>query len=167
MINSNKLQPEYNSEYTGHEQLLKEYAHLFDGIGTLNNFEVKVHIDEHVPPVAKSPRRIPFHMRQKVSEALDQLGRDGIIEKVVDATPWVSPLVVIPTKDGDVRLWVDMRLPNQAIQCERIQKRIRLLSVHDSFQLYIFLKQFFALEVYDLNKLCSSLVCNLLLSLLI
>ena len=59
MININKLQP----EYTGHEQLLKEYAHLFDGICTLKNFEVKLHIDESVPPVAQSPRRIPFHMR--------------------------------------------------------------------------------------------------------
>ena len=64
MININKLQP----EYTGHEQLLKEYAHLFDRIGTLKNFEVKLHIDENVPPVAQSPRGIPFHMRQKVSE---------------------------------------------------------------------------------------------------
>ena len=58
-------------------------------------------------------------MRQKVSEALDQLERDGIIEKVEGATPWVSPLVVIPKKDGDVRLCVDMRMPNQAIQRER------------------------------------------------
>ena len=58
-------------------------------------------------------------MRQRVSEALDQLERDGIIEKVVGATPWASPLVVIPKKDGDVRLCVDMRMPNQAIQRER------------------------------------------------
>ncbi len=114
-INVNKLQP----EYTGHEQLLREYTHLFDGIGTLKNFEVKLHIDENVPPVAQPPRRIPFHMRQKVSEALEQLERNGIIEKVVDATPWVSPLVVIPKKDGDVRLCVDMRMPNKAIQRER------------------------------------------------
>ena len=62
MTNINKLQP----EYTGHEQLLKKYAHLFDGIGTLKNFEVKLHIDENVPPVAQSPRRIPFHMRPKL-----------------------------------------------------------------------------------------------------
>ena len=100
MININKLQP----EHTGHEQLLKEYAHLFDGIGTHKNFEVKLHIDENVPPAGQSPRRIPFQKRQKVSEALDQLERDGIIEKVLDATPWVSPLVVIAKKDGAVKL---------------------------------------------------------------
>ena len=55
----------------------------------------------------------------QIDETVPQLERDGIIEKVVDATPWVSPLVVIPKKDGDVRLCVHMRIPNQAIQRER------------------------------------------------
>ncbi|CAB3996481.1 Transposon Ty3-G Gag-Pol poly [Paramuricea clavata] len=58
-------------------------------------------------------------MRQKVSDALDTLESDGIIEKVSDATPWVSPLVVIPKKDGEIRLCIDMRMANQAIQRER------------------------------------------------
>ena len=37
----------------------------------------------------------------------------------MDATPWVSPFVVILKKEGDVRLCVDMHMPNQAIQRER------------------------------------------------
>jgi hypothetical protein len=115
MLNVNNVKPGHST----HEQLLKEYAHLFNGIGTLKNFEVKLHIDDTVPPVAQTPRRIPFHMRQKVSDALDMLESDGIIEKVSDATPWVSPLVVIPKKDGEIRLCIDMRMANQAIQRER------------------------------------------------
>ncbi|CAB4020398.1 Transposon Tf2-9 poly [Paramuricea clavata] len=111
MLNVNNVKPEHAT----HEQLMKEYAHLFNGIGTLKNFEVKLHIDDTVPPVAQTPRRIPFHMRQKV----DTLESDGIIEKVSDATPWVSPLVVIPKKDGEIRLCIDMRMANQAIQRER------------------------------------------------
>ncbi|CAB4016774.1 uncharacterized protein K02A2.6-like, partial [Paramuricea clavata] len=115
MLNVNNVKPEHAT----HEQLMKEYAHLFNGIGTLKNFEVKLHIDDTVPPVAQTPRRIPFNMRQKVSDALDTLESDGIIEKVSDATPWVSPLVVIPKKDGEIRLCIDMRMANQAIQRER------------------------------------------------
>ncbi|XP_028406446.1 uncharacterized protein K02A2.6-like [Dendronephthya gigantea] len=102
-----------------HDQLLKEYAHIFNGIGTLKDFEVKLHINDTVPPVAQNPRRIPFHMRKKVSDALDKLESDGIIEKTSEATHWVSPLVVIPKKDGDVRLCIDMRKANEAIQRER------------------------------------------------
>ena len=80
---------------------------------------VKLHIDEAVTPVAQPVRRIPFHIRKKVSDELDNLERQGIIEKVKGATPWVSPLVIIPKKNGDVRLCVDMRMANKAIRCER------------------------------------------------
>ena len=55
-------------------------------------------------------------MRKNVSTALEQLEQQGIIEKVQGPTPFVSPLVVIPKKDGDVRLCVDMRLANKSIQ---------------------------------------------------
>ena len=34
-------------------------------------------------------------------------------------TGWVSPLVVIPKADGDIRICVDMRCANQAIERER------------------------------------------------
>jgi hypothetical protein len=96
MLNVNNVK----SGHATHEQPMKEYV---KGIGTLKNFEVKLRIDDTVPPVAQPPppRRIPFHMRQKVSDALDMLESDGIIEKVSDATPWVSPLVAIPKKDGE------------------------------------------------------------------
>ena len=50
---------------------------------------------------------------------LKKLEEQDIIEKVEGPTPWMSPLVVILKKNGDVRLCVDMRMPNQAIQRER------------------------------------------------
>ena len=43
----------------------------------------------------------------------------GIIEKVEGPTPWISPLVVISKANGDIRLCIDMRMPNKAIQRER------------------------------------------------
>ena len=80
---------------------------------------MKLHIDESVSPVAQSACRIPFHLRKKVAAELKKLEQQGIIKKVEGPTPWVSPLVVIPKKNGDVRLCVGMRMPNQAIQRER------------------------------------------------
>ena len=99
--------------------LIEQYPSVFQGIGKLKDYEVKLHIDETVPPVAQSARRIPFHLRKKVSAELKKLEEQDVIEKVKGPTPWVSPLVVIPKKNGDVRLCVDMRMPNKAIQRER------------------------------------------------
>lgn len=66
-------------------------------------------------------RRIPFHIRQKVDDALDNLLRDDIIETIPDRqpTPWVSPIVVVAQKDNSVRLCIDMRKPNSAIKRTR------------------------------------------------
>ena len=58
-------------------------------------------------------------MRKKVARELDQLEQQGIIEKVDGPTPWVSPLVITPKKSGDVRICVDMRMANRAINRER------------------------------------------------
>ena len=56
-------------------------------------------------------------MRQKVKEALKKVGKGDIIERVPadKGTPWVSPIVVVPKKDGAVRICVDMRVANNAI----------------------------------------------------
>ena len=101
------------------DELVRQHPKLFQGIGKLKDAGVKLHIDEAVTPVAQPVRRIPFHIRKKVSDELDNLERQGIIEKVKGATPWVSPLVIIPKKNGDVRLCVDMRMANKAIRRER------------------------------------------------
>jgi len=112
---------------TTHSNVIEQYPTVFQGIGKLKDCEVKLHIDKSVPPVAQSARRIPFHLRKKVSAELKKLEQEGIIEKVEGPTPWVSPLVVIPKKNRDVRLCVDMRMPNQAIQRER---PLRIVTVH-------------------------------------
>ena len=103
------------------EKLTKDYPTVFQGIGKLKDYEVKLHIDTSVTPVAQSARRIHFHLRKKVSVELKKLEAQGIIEKVEDLTPWISPspLVVIPKQNGEVHLCIDMRMPNQAIQRER------------------------------------------------
>ena len=101
--------------------LAKEYSDLFRGLGKLKNFSVKLHIDKTVTPVAQPHRRIPFHMRKQVEAQLQADIEQDVIEKVEGATPWVSPIVVVPKpkSPGDVRVCVDMRRANTAICRER------------------------------------------------
>ncbi|KAK3749040.1 hypothetical protein QZH41_005695 [Actinostola sp. cb2023] len=102
-------------------KLIQRYPELFeDKIGQLKDYEVKLHIDPDVKPVAQPHRRVPFHLRAKVEE-INQLLDADVIEKVEGPTPWVSPIVVTPKANAPdkIRMCVDMRAANTVIERER------------------------------------------------
>ena len=102
-------------------KLLDEFQDIFTGLGKLKNFQVKLHIDNTVAPTAQPHRRIPFLLRKQVEAQLEADLQLGVIEKVEGATPWVSPIVVVPKPKcpGAVRICIDMRRANTAIRRER------------------------------------------------
>ena len=53
-----------------------------------------------------------------MAKELINLEEQGIIENIEGPTPWVSPLVIIPKKNGEVRLCIDMRRAKKAINRE-------------------------------------------------
>lgn len=53
--------------------LAEEYDDLFHGLGKLKNYQIKLHIDQDILPVAQPHRRVPFHVRKQLEE---QLRRD-------------------------------------------------------------------------------------------
>ena len=96
------------------------FPQLFEGLGCLDERQVKLHIDDQVQPVAQGNRRVPFHVRQQVEEQLKKDQELGVIERATGPTPWISPIVVVPKKDsGKIRVCVDMRAANTAIKRER------------------------------------------------
>ena len=101
--------------------LIEEYDDLFYGLGKLKNYQIELHIDEDVPPVAQPHRRVPFHVRKQLEEQLRRDEELGVIERIKGPTPWVSPIVVAPKpkSPGKVRVCVDMRQANKAIKRER------------------------------------------------
>jgi hypothetical protein len=101
------------------DEIVKEFPECFEGVGKLNNYQAKIHIDPNITPVAQQYRRLPFSMREKAEAKLEELVEMDIIEEVQGPTPWVSPIVVVPKADGDIRLCVDMRQANAAIVRER------------------------------------------------
>ncbi|KAL4231673.1 hypothetical protein ACF0H5_009252 [Mactra antiquata] len=101
------------------EDIVNEYKDCFQGLGTLKDYKLKLHIDPKVTPVAQKMYAIPLSLRQKVSDELDKLESLDVIEKVEGPTPWVSPVVVVNKPSGQIRLCVDMRQANKAILRER------------------------------------------------
>ena len=103
------------------EKILHRHHNLFQGTGNLKGVEVTLQIDKSITPVAQAPRRIPHHLKKKVNDKLQEMRESGIIERADGATPWLSPLIAIPKKTGDVRLVLDMRVPNVALARRRVQ----------------------------------------------
>ena len=99
--------------------LQQHFPAVFEGVGKLRGHQATIHIDPTVTPVAQRPRRVPFALRPKVRDHLKDLMEKNIIEKVDGPSPWVSPVVVTPKPNGDIRQCVDMRRANEAIIRER------------------------------------------------
>ena len=101
------------------ESLVESYSDPFEGLGKLKGFQVRLHVENNVQPIAQPPRRVPFHVREKLEEQLLNDEKLGVIEKTEGPTPWVSPVVVVPKKEGKIRVCVDMRQVNKSIKRER------------------------------------------------
>ncbi|XP_054932932.1 uncharacterized protein [Dermacentor andersoni] len=78
-----------------------------DELGLVNNFVHRIHRQQDAKPVSSKLRRQPLALRDQVTNELRRL-EDSDIERV-EASEWVSPLMVVRKKDGTMRLCVDLR----------------------------------------------------------
>lgn len=78
---------------------------------------VEIPLKENVKPVAQPYRRIPAPLQMKVDAKIEELRAQGIIEEVNGPSKWISPMVPVPKQD-DIRLCIDMRQANQAVERE-------------------------------------------------
>ena len=96
----------------GHEsdldsKIKARFANCFSGVGKLKGTKVKLHLDKNYEPIAQPVRRLPFGYRDKVADLLERLQKEDIIEPVEGvASKWVSPIVVVPKADNDIRIYV-------------------------------------------------------------
>ena len=97
--------------------IVNKHDAVFNGVGKLKDYQLKVHLNPDITPVAQPQRRLPFHVRKDVEKKLQELQDLDIIEDVEGPTPWVSRLVAVPK--SNVRVCVDMRRANEAVIRER------------------------------------------------
>ena len=94
---------------------------IFSGrVGKLKDHQVDLKINPEVRPIAQKERKIPFALRNKVNREIQKLESEGIVEDVTnEPTPWINPLVIVPKSGDEIRLCVDMRCANKAIERTR------------------------------------------------
>ena len=56
---------------TSNEMVMSDYKEIFEGVGKLKDYQVKLHVNPDVPPVAQRVRRTPFSLRHKVKEKIE------------------------------------------------------------------------------------------------
>ncbi|KAL2077907.1 hypothetical protein ACEWY4_025592 [Coilia grayii] len=90
------------------------YPHLFKGLGHVSGFVHQPTVDPSVRPVIQPLRRVPLALRDAVGAELHRLLDEDVIEPI-NASPWVSNLVITEKKGGALRLCVDLTDVNKAV----------------------------------------------------
>lgn len=86
-------------------------------LSKIKDVVVEIPIKKEANPIMQSYRRVPVALEEAVDKKIEELLKQGIIEPVDGPSKWVSPVVIIP-KENDVRICVDMRRANEAVERE-------------------------------------------------
>ena len=92
------------------KKLVSKFDHLFvltnGELGRTNIVEHSINTGDHCP-VRQPPRRVPFSLRSKLGELVNEMLEQGVI--VPSSSPWASPIVLVTKMDGSTRFYADYR----------------------------------------------------------
>ena len=82
------------------EQLKHMYPEYFDGIGEFKNFEYHIKLDPKFQSRIQTPHKVALTIEPKLKKELDQMEKQGIIDKPTGPTEWLNNLVIREKSDG-------------------------------------------------------------------
>ena len=133
-----------DEEATGLKSVLEEFNEVFAldsmEVGRTDLVQHTINTGEHAP-VKQAPRRIPFSMRKKVEEMVDELLDKGIVEH--SSSPWASPIVLVSKQDGSTCFCVDYCRLNTITKLDEFP----LPRIDDSLDLLSGMKYFSTLDL--------------------
>ena len=97
------------------EYIMKEYADIFQGIGTLPGPPYHIELKDEYTPVRHAALSVPVGMQEAYKAELDRLVKEDVIIEVDHYMEWVNPIVPAQKPDGKIRLCIDSRHLNKAI----------------------------------------------------
>ena len=92
------------------DTLLSKYKNLFkEELGTVQNYQVKLHVKSEAPPKFCKARAVPHALKEPIERELERLEHLKIIEKA-NHSEWAAPVVPVLKPDGNIRLCGDYKI---------------------------------------------------------
>ena len=63
------------------KDIREEYVDILTGVGKLKDYQLKIHVNKDITPIAQQVWRLPFGLRDRVDQKLDDLLDKDIIEE--------------------------------------------------------------------------------------
>ena len=164
MINTLSLD-QANIPQENTDTIIRSFEDRFKGTGRLKDFQLDLHVDKSVTPVAQPLHQIPFKMRTQVENKIAELEKNDIIEKTSGPTPWVSNVVAVPKQNNRVRLSIDMRQANKAILRDRfpmpnIDETLQQMNGASIFSRLDLTEAFHQIELSESSRYITTFVCH-------
>ena len=101
------------------DKSLKEgFPKVFTGLGNLGE-HYTIQLKPNSEPYALFvPRCVPLPLREKVLQELNRMEWMGVISKVGEPTAWCAGTVVVPKRNGSIRICVDLKPLNENVMRE-------------------------------------------------
>ena len=107
------------------KQIQTEYFDVFSGLGCLSrpyHMEVDhMEVDPMADPVVHPPRKVPHPLRNQLADTLEDMVKQGVLEKVDGPSEWDNSMVVVQKKDGSLRICIDPKDLNKVLKREHYQ----------------------------------------------
>ncbi len=100
------------------DQLMAKYPRVFDGkCKAMKGGPHHIELEDNATPVSTgATRNVAEPYRASLQAHLQDLVEQDIIEPVQGPSAWLHPIVVVPKKDGNIRLCVDFTKLNKYIR---------------------------------------------------
>lgn len=106
-----------NLEKVNKKVFVEKFKSVFHGTGKFP-CEYNIKLRQNEAPSVRPPRRVPYALKDKLEEKLNQLEKDEIIVKIDNPESYCSHLVVVEKPNGELRLCLDPVDLNKDIERE-------------------------------------------------
>ena len=119
-VNSIEKEEELSTET---KQFCNDFPQLFKRNGKIKDHEIKIKLKPDAKITQQKGRRIPIQLQNAVDAEIKRLLKEGHIEKIneIKDDVFIQPTVITVKKDRSVKIALDARALNQAIDKDKYQ----------------------------------------------